>query len=1025
MPPSDFHPPEQILRQSTLLRPVFCALSILLCLTNLAIGDQFDAVWIGGKGNWNTAANWDPAVVPNNAVNTYHVRIDNADVMTASVVTLDLSPTIDLLTINADDELRIANSRLLTIVAGDDAGVIHNAGIMRLESTASLTDFRLSGGPVTLTGGGVVIMSDHANNRIYGTSGGSLQILNQIVRGAGQIGVNTTALTNQGTIIADQPTALSIDPSSSPMVNTGALRAQSGGRLRLISGEFENAGGQIEALADSIVELSQATIHGGTLSTIDTGRVRVTSTSTFNGVVQPVHIDGTVETANGIILNLRGDLDNTGILLLSATLSLTDLRAAEVPVTLSGGGIVQMSNHPNNRMTSTGDGTLVNVDNTIQGSGQIGVNALPLTNHGTIIANQPTVLILDPPATPIVNTGTMRADDGGTLRLTGGAFENIGGLIESVNDSIVEIVSATVSGGTLTSPDTNGIRVSGNSTLDGTVEEVTLVGGITQLNSSVLNLQGEIRNLLNFDIGSTVNVTDLRPAVGVVTLTGGGVVNLSNNVNNRIISTGGSLVNMDNTIRGSGQIGVNQTDFTNHGMVVADQVATLTLDPATNPMVNRGMFIAQSGATLRLQNGGFDNVDGVIQAQTGSLVELSGTTIDGGTLSTLGSGLIRALVQNTLDGSSNSIDNQAVVEVANGGDLTVRGTIENSGTIRLASTGSLTDLEPTGGLVAFTGGGQVTLSNHANNRVLAVSGGALLNVDNTFSGSGQLGVNLTPITNQGSILANQSVALTVNPDNTIGLDNQGMLRATAGATMNIADGPFVTTGSVVVDPLSTIARTGNFVQTAGTTTVHGTLIATGLIDIQGGTLAGDGTVSTAVTNASIVAPGTSTGVLTMNSGYTQTAPGLLKIEIGGTTPGSSYDRLVVGGVATLNGTLSIEFVNGFVPTIGQSFTVMTYGSRVGDFASLDVPCPPGFGVAVNMLASSVVVEIVAPADELGDMNCDCVVSHSDIEPFVLALLDPDAYEAAYDDCDINRADINGDLILNALDVQGFIQLMLP
>lgn len=1001
------------------------ALLIIASVSEQARPAQQDARWIGGTGNWNTAANWDPAVVPNNGVDTYHARIDDEDTKSASVVTLDLNATIDHLTIDPGDELRIPNGRLFTLIGGESTGLLHNAGILRLESTASSTDLRLSTGLVTLTGGGVLILSDHASNRILGVSGGSLQILNQIVRGAGQIGVNSTALTNQGTIIADQPTALSIDPSSSPMINTGILRAQSGGRLRLINGEFENTGGQIEALTDSIVELSQATIRGGSLSTFDTGRVHVTSTSTLDGVSQTVQSAGIVEISNAVVLNLRGSIHNTGTLQLNSTSSSTELRTTDATVTLSGGGIVQMGNHANNRILTSGSGALVNVDNTIQGGGQIGVNILSLTNQGLIVADQSTALIVDPPASPIVNSGTMRADSGGTLRLTNGAFDNFGGQIQSFNASIVEIASATIRGGTLTSPDPGGIRFSGTSTLDGSAEAVTLAGGIAQLNGAILNLQGEIHNLLNLNIESTGTLTDLRAASGGATLTGGGVVNLSNSISNRILSSGGSLVNMDNTIRGSGQIGVNLTDVTNHGMIVADQSATLTIDPAANPFVNRGMLIAQLGATLRLINGSFDNKGGVIQAQTSSLVELNGAILLGGTTSSIGTGLVRGIGQNTIDGSTNILSNEGFLEVANGSDLTVRGQIHNTGTIRLASTGSLTDFEPTGGQVTLTGGGQITLSNAANNRILAVSGGSLLNTDNTITGSGQLGFNLTPIINQGTIQASQSVALTINPDNTLGLDNQGLLHATNSATMNIADGPFVTSGSITVDPASTFARTGGVIQTAGTTTVRGTFNATGTFDLQGGTLQGDGIVQAAVISAATVAPGMSTGILTFSGNYAQSADGVLAIEIGGTTPGPGHDRLVVSGTATLDGTISTAFVNGFVPTIGQTFTVMTYSSRIGDFAARDIPCPPGFGVAVNVLATSVVVEIVAPAAGPGDMNCDCVVSHNDIEPFLLALLNPDAYETTFDDCDIHRADLNMDTAIDALDIQGFVDLLLP
>lgn len=80
-------------------------------------------------------------------------------------------------------------------------------------------------------------------------------------------------------------------------------------------------------------------------------------------------------------------------------------------------------------------------------------------------------------------------------------------------------------------------------------------------------------------------------------------------------------------------------------------------------------------------------------------------------------------------------------------------------------------------------------------------------------------------------------------------------------------------------------------------------------------------------------------------------------------------------------------------------------------------------MSVNVLDTSIVVEIVAPAGAPGDMNCDCVVNLLDVEPFILALLDPAQYAAQYVDCDTDRADVNADLVNDALDVQDFVDLL--
>lgn len=68
-------------------------------------------------------------------------------------------------------------------------------------------------------------------------------------------------------------------------------------------------------------------------------------------------------------------------------------------------------------------------------------------------------------------------------------------------------------------------------------------------------------------------------------------------------------------------------------------------------------------------------------------------------------------------------------------------------------------------------------------------------------------------------------------------------------------------------------------------------------------------------------------------------------------------------------------------------------------------------------------ECEGPTFPPGDMNCDGIVSVSDIGPFVLALTDPTGYAAAFPACDINNADVNGDTTVSVSDIGPFVALL--
>lgn len=57
---------------------------------------------------------------------------------------------------------------------------------------------------------------------------------------------------------------------------------------------------------------------------------------------------------------------------------------------------------------------------------------------------------------------------------------------------------------------------------------------------------------------------------------------------------------------------------------------------------------------------------------------------------------------------------------------------------------------------------------------------------------------------------------------------------------------------------------------------------------------------------------------------------------------------------------------------------------------------------------------------LGDLNCDGVVNFGDINPFVMALTDPNGYMAAYPDCTIHHGDMNCDGLIDFGDINAYV-----
>ena len=122
--------------------------------------------------------------------------------------------------------------------------------------------------------------------------------------------------------------------------------------------------------------------------------------------------------------------------------------------------------------------------------------------------------------------------------------------------------------------------------------------------------------------------------------------------------------------------------------------------------------------------------------------------------------------------------------------------------------------------------------------------------------------------------------------------------------------------------------TGNTDIRGGVLQVDGSITSNTVVH-HGAALTGTGAINASVTNNDIVHPGAAApGTLTINGDYTQTSQGTLLIDIAGASAGQ-FSLLDVFGSASLAGLLDPVLQNGFVPTVGESFTFLEYGSHSG------------------------------------------------------------------------------------------------
>ncbi len=522
----------------------------------------------------------------------------------------------------------------------------------------------------------------------------------------------------------------------------------------------------------------------------------------------------------------------------------------------------------------------------------------------------------------------------GTISATGGKQQGNGGRVEVSGKTGLEFdgavdVSAVAGddGSILLDPDNITIQLSpppganDGEVTDGVVNFTDGPGNITDglgdffiSETALEGLLGsiELQALNNITINAdvTLNLTNQTPGENFTLRAGGDII-----ARGSIITAGADVFFYAGDIGGTGS---STAAITINGMIDTN-AGNLSLD--TNA----------STGSLTITGGG--NVNTLTIGSAGSLL------LTGGTF-TLAS-------DSSLDGNLTINGSTSVFNA--GGTLTIGGALNlNQGALTVSGDTTVTGLTSLsggtiGGAGAFNANGGVNISGAlALNTVLNTASSSTLSGAGAVSGTGA-------ISNSGSF--------DIQNDGTLAVDvtNSGTLTKSAGTSTSITN----LTNSGTIDIQSGILNaTSTYTQTAGSTLLSGGGLTVTTLSLNGGVLAGSGTVSGDVANnGGTVQPGGSgkVGTLSITGGYVQNS-GSIEIEVRGN--GGVSDHLDVTGAVTLNGTMDIIKINAFSVGNGLTLTPLTYASASGAFSSINVP--EGFSNRPSYDGNSLTVTLFDP-----------------------------------------------------------------
>ncbi len=358
-------------------RAIVTLIGLSLCGANVSVA-QINAKWIGSsQGKWETAANWNPPIVPENGADTFDVTIDGSSIELTSDHTIDslntfgavglkrwtLKPVVltvlndftnhgDLETpntthlyvhgdmINSDrakidilsEELRVYGAtglyNLGRIYIDPDAELksevsdINNVGILELNGGAVSADQVFTNGPGAIIKGSGMIAGRHVLNAgLIESTAGTLQVFGKSV-------------SNAGTLKNIPGSSVKVT-SDSLSQNKGLITAMSEGAVVFDCSLTNEPNGIIELMggtiaATTIVQKANAAFEGFGCITADI-QIEPNAAVELTG---PAQIVGDIDIAADAALYI----DQGQVLVTGATICKGSIRIREGSLTLQGGG---------------------------------------------------------------------------------------------------------------------------------------------------------------------------------------------------------------------------------------------------------------------------------------------------------------------------------------------------------------------------------------------------------------------------------------------------------------------------------------------------------------------------------------------------------------------------------------------------------------------------------------------------------------------------------------------------------------